>query len=423
MKRILTQLLNLPDVVVESSLQEGEILILSVSKKTKSAVCPQCGKKSEHLHQNQRYLVKDLPMGDKEVILNVNRRRFKCKKCRKTFSEQLDFVGKRKGYTHRYAEKIVKQIINSNISHVAKNNGLTDVDAPCAASRREEVNSMLEDIAKNVMPIDVKNLKRLGIDEISLVKRQGKFIVVLVDIDSEKLIGLVKERKQIEIEKEMRKWGEQVLEQIEEVSIDMTGNYKKLVEKICPNALVTVDRFHVTKVIHDELNQATIAENKTASSLNIESREKVFDSLKGNKYTILKAENKLTEKQKEKLDRIREASPLIGIMHSLKEEFHNIFDTSEDLGTGMLGLIDWLKKAVRVSAALAVPYYQKSVKTIKRWFGEIVGYFERKTTKVVVEGINNKLKRIKPSGFGFINFRNFEIRALLSWHYDINLAR
>ncbi|MCC5614374.1 transposase family protein [Nostoc sp. CHAB 5836] len=160
MKRILTQLLNLPEVIVESNLQEGQTLILSVSKKAKSAVCLQCGQKSEKLHQNQRYLVKDLPMGDKEVILNVNRRRFKCKKCRKTFSEELDFVGARKRFTHRYAENIVKQLISSNVSNVARNNGLTD----------EEVNSMLEDVAENVMSIDVSNLKRLGIDEISLVK-------------------------------------------------------------------------------------------------------------------------------------------------------------------------------------------------------------------------------------------------------------
>ncbi|NJM22160.1 MAG: transposase, partial [Richelia sp. RM2_1_2] len=37
--------------------------------------------------------------------------------------------------------------------------------------------------------------------------------------------------------------------------------------------------------------------------------------------------------------------------------------------------------------------------------------------------INNKLKLIKRNGFGFRNFRNFEIRALLSWHYNTNLAR
>ena len=39
MKRVLTELLNLPEVVVESSLEEGKTLILSVIKKTKSAVC------------------------------------------------------------------------------------------------------------------------------------------------------------------------------------------------------------------------------------------------------------------------------------------------------------------------------------------------------------------------------------------------
>lgn len=33
-------------------------------------------------------------------------------------------------------------------------------------------------------------------------------------------------------------------------------------------------------------------------------------------------------------------------MHSLKEEFRNLFDTSEDPGTGILGLLDWLKKAL-----------------------------------------------------------------------------
>jgi transposase len=155
----------------------------------------------------------------------------------------------------------------------------------------------------------------------------------------------------------MKKWGQEVLEKIEEVCIDMTGNYKFLVEKICPNAVITVDRFHVTKILHEELNQARISEKKTAAELNVTEREKVFSSLKGNKFTILKAENNLTEKQKEKLENIKEASPLIAIMHSLKEESHDIFDNSQDLGTGIIQLMDWLKKAS--------PYYKKSTQTAK----------------------------------------------------------
>jgi hypothetical protein len=44
------------------------------------------------------------------------------------------------------------------------------------------------------------------------------------------------------------------------------------------------------------------------------------------------------------------------------------------------------------------------------------------TTNAIVEGINNKLKLLKRCGFGFRNFNNFEIRALLFWHYPNNLA-
>ena len=51
--------------------------------------------------------------------------------------------------------------------------------------------------------------------------------------------------------------------------------------------------------------------------------------------------------------------PNIAIMHSLKEEFHSLFENSKSLGQGTLELIDWLKKAE--------PYYKKSVTTIKRW--------------------------------------------------------
>jgi transposase len=71
-------------------------------------------------------------------------------------------------------------------------------------------------------------------------------------------------------------------------------------------------------------------------------------------------------------------------MHSLKEEFHNLLENSCGLGEGTLGLMDCLKKAE--------PYYKKSVSSIKRWFSEVVGYFEQRTTNAIVEGINNKLK-------------------------------
>ncbi|MCL1475364.1 ISL3 family transposase [Argonema antarcticum] len=400
----MTKLLNLPGVIVEDTKETKETLILSVRVEKKTAACPRCSRISHRLHQNKTHLVRDLPMGDREVILKVNRRRFKCENCQKPFSETLDFVGNKKSFTYRYAQAVTEQVIHSDVSNVAKNNGLTS----------EEVWSMVISLAKKVIPINVEDLKILGIDEISLVKGQGKFIVVLVDLETHKLLGLVPSRTQSQIEKVMQEWGEKVLSQIEEVSMDMTGNYKSLVQKICQNAQVTVDRFHLTKIVNEELNTARIDQKKTAESLSAKERAKVFSSLKGSKYTLLKNEKNLSKKQKEKLEQVKQASPTVAIMHDLKEEFHLLFEESKTLGEGTLRLIDWLKKAE--------PYYRNSVATIKRWFPEVVGYFERRTTNGIVEGINNRLKLLKRCGFGFKNFHNFELRALLLWHFPPNLA-
>jgi hypothetical protein len=80
--------------------------------------------------------------------------------------------------------------------------------------------------------------------------------------------------------------------------------------------------------------------------------------LKGSKYILLKGAVKLSNKQKEKLNQVKEAWPLVGIMHSLKEEFNYLFEKSKNLGEGILKLINLLKKAE--------PYYRNSVPTIKR---------------------------------------------------------
>jgi transposase len=369
-----------------------------VEAETDYSNCPKCGQVSNHLHQNHGHLVRDLPLSNRQVFLRVNRRQFKCKKCGKPFSEDLDFVGKGKKYTHRYATNIVEKLVHSDLTNVAKNNHLTE----------REVEAMINHVAQQIFPINLSGLKRLGIDEISLVKGQGKFLVVLVDLDTGKLVGLVKEKKQKAIESVLLSWGIEVLEQIEEVSMDLAKIYKSIAEKLCPNAIITVDRFHVSKLLHEELNQGRIEQKKTAESLKAESREKVLGNLKGCKYILLKRSENLNEKQKNQLIKLKEASPKIAIMYNLKEEFTEIFDKSNNLGEGTINLLDWLEKAA--------PFFQKTVKTIKNWFGEVVGYFERKTTQGVVEGINNKLKLIKRSGFGFRNFDNFQKRSLLVWH-------
>lgn len=404
MKKQLTEILELPGVIVKENKIFDKTLILEVEKRDKTARCPLCNCVSRRLHQNHFSLIRDLPWGEKEVFLKINRRQFKCTNCLKPFSEELDFVGKRQKYTTRYAVTIIEKVIKSDLQNVARGNHLTE----------SQVESMINYIAQITLPINLTRLKRLGIDEISLVKGQGKFIVVLVDLDSGKLIGMVSEKKSKAIKNVLISWGQNILSQIEEVSMDLCQQYKNLFKNLCPQAVITVDRFHVTKILHSELNQGRINQKKTAESLEIKPRQKLFSHLKGSKYILLKREESLKEEQKLKLSLLKEASASIKMLHELKEEFTKIFDQSKNLGEGTLKLADWLLKAT--------PFFPKTVKTLKNWFVEIVGYFEQRTTNAMVEGINNRLKVLKRCAFGFKNFDNFAKRALLHWHLTDSLA-
>lgn len=400
--KILTELVNLEGVKVTNYIQhEGVGIILHLSSERDEAICTRCENLSHKIHQNHRYLVKDLPLMGQPVYLEINRRQFKCKICNKPFSEQLDFVKARRKYTNRLANNIVGQVLENDIKSVAERNNVTP----------EEIETMLKDAFHQLNHQKPIGLKRLGIDEIALIKGQGKYCAVLVDLDQGKLIEIISDRRKEKIAEVLTGWGTEVLLQIEEVSMDLWIPYKNLVEELMPNAQVVADRFHVMKQVNTELDNQRKKEKREAEKINSESdKEQILSGLKKSKYALLKNEDNLTEEQKDKLEEVKQVSPTLSKMHHLKEELRMIFQSSIDWLEALFELGNWLVSARQ--------YYPESQNTMLRWFDEIIAYFDHRTTNGMVEGINNKLKLIKRSAFGFNNFDNFKIRSLLNWHFN-----
>ena len=63
----------------------------------------------------------------------------------------------------------------------------------------EEIATMLSDEISNILETDLSQVKRIGIDEISLVKGKGKYVGVTVDLDTNRPIKLVESRNQSEM--------------------------------------------------------------------------------------------------------------------------------------------------------------------------------------------------------------------------------
>lgn len=411
--KLLTELLNLEGIKVISHRQHERIgIILQLEPIRKESVCPRCRTKSHRVHQNHRYIVKDLPWGEKPVFLEINRRQFKCEKCQKPFSEDLDFIRKRRTYTKRLASQIIQEVIENDIHSIAKKRVVTT----------EEIERMLKDAASELLESKPTELKRLGIDEIALIKGKGNYCAVLVDLDKSKLIDILAGRTQAEISQVMRGWGTEVLESIEEISIDLWKSYKNLVIELMPNAQVVADRFHVMAQINKELDSQRKKEKRKVEDLiktvktseEKAKHEQVLEELKKSKYVLLKNEKDLSEEQESKLIQIKKVSLELKIMHELKEEIREIFEQSDNWLAGLLKLGIWLASAKK--------YFPDSQNTIIRWLDEIIAFFDNRTTSGVVEGINNKLKLIKRSAYGFRNFENYRIRCLLNWQLIVDLA-
>lgn len=402
----LTELLGLPEARVEDmTLVEGVGLFFVINSTRVDAVCPDCGKQSRHLHTNHWYNIEDLPWNEKPVFLRVNRRQFWCKHCGQVFSEELAFVKKRRTYTQRFADEIVSQALGSSIHGVAKRTGLSD----------EQIETMIEDAGESYLPQVPKSLKYLGIDEITVVKGQGNYYGVLVDLETHQPITLLPARTQEALREIFSQWGEEVLKGIEGVSIDLWRPYESLVAEMIPNATIVADRFHVTKLLNEELDEQRKAEKQAAKKIRKKAeRERVLKGLTGSKYALLKNKKNLNEQQEAKLEEVSKVCPTLAEMHRLKEDFRDIFDKFDNWTDGTLKLLDWMKKSSTL--------FKGTCGTIKRWFGEITSYFELSITNGVVEGINNKLKLIKRLGYGFRNFDNFNLRVLLSWIFPLKTA-
>ena len=66
---------------------------------------------------------------------------------------------------------------------------------------------MLKDASNNATIRKPSYLKRLGIDEIALVKGKGNYCAVLVDLDKSQLITILQGRTQEIIRKVLNSWG------------------------------------------------------------------------------------------------------------------------------------------------------------------------------------------------------------------------
>ena len=388
----LTNLAGLEQFVVLGYESDEDEIIWFCENIHDVAVCPECQQVSSKVHERHKRFKRDLSVFGKRSYLEYEHRRFKCKKCRKPFTEAIDGIPPKGRCTSRYEKYIYTHYKESSISHIAREEAIGYKAATGAFYRQAKA---------QIAASKVRLVKRLGIDEISMKKRHKQFIIVLSDLDENCVIDVIEERQKEKLDAWFDALNDEQKAAIEEVSMDMWGPYRFSVQDNLPEANIVADRFHIMQ----NLNRAVTT---TRREIQRESSPDVKEQLKGSRWVLVKNQDSLSDKDRNTLEQVYQLSRELRDLHILKEAFRDIFESEQDQDDACWALGEWCEVALESGHSRLDSF----VRTLENWAHQVLNYFNHRTTQGFVEGMNNKLKLIMRRGYGYRNFDNFALRIL-----------
>jgi transposase len=239
-------------------------------------------------------------------------------------------------------------------------------------------------------PLD--GLRRIGIDEISY-RRGYKFLTVVVDHDSGRLVwaGVGKERATLESFFDLL--GQERCRAITHVSADGAEYIAGAVADRCPEAVVCADPYHVvswaTRAL-DEVRRETWNKLRKAGGDLAGAR-----SLQRCRYALWKNPDNLTTRQRAKLAWVAENNARLYRAYLPKEQLRLVFQLPPSQATGLLGY--WLAWAQRCR----IPQFVELARKVKAHLPAIHASLQHGLSNGLIESTNTKLRLLTRMAFGF----------------------
>lgn len=249
-----------------------------------------------------------------------------------------------------------------------------------------------------------EGLRRIGIDEISY-KRGHKYLTVVVDHDSGRLIWAAPGRDKATLEKFFDLLGEQRCDRVKLVSADAAEWIATVVSERCPNATLCADAFHMvawaTKAL-DEVRRDHWRHAKKTGAPSLITR------IKGCRYPLLKNPENLTDTQRVSLAQVAKVNTTLYRAYLLKEQFRLVFQLRGN--TAIQALDDWCSWARRCRIPAFVALYRR----ILRHRDSIIATLTNDgLSNALVESTNTKLRLLTRTAYGFRSTDNLIALCLL----------
>jgi transposase len=239
---------------------------------------------------------------------------------------------------------------------------------------------------------DFSTVTELGIDETSS-KKGHKYVTVFTDLQKKEIIFVTEGKDSSTIERfaeELPEHGGKI-DNIENITMDMSKAFIKGAADHMSNAEVTFDKFHVVKLLNEAVDQVRRTEAKENPIL------------KGTRYLWLKNRDNLSVKQLEKLQSLENENLDSAKAYQLKLTFQDIYRHCENIDDATILIDSWLKLADESGLEPIMGF----ANTVRNHYDGIMKYFTSKITSGICEGLNSIIGEIKRVARGYRNMRNF----------------
>ncbi len=370
--------------------------------------CPRCGVVNEGFEDiikwnfKRNYKIKVTKVANYNTILLLDKQRFYCKHCNRTFTASTNVVDFHKQISNDTRLSIILDLMNkgSEKDISIRNNVSTN-----------STNRILDEISNDTI---IKNNgllpEILGIDEFNATKDTiSKLAFIIVDQTNKNIFDINNSRKTLDIDKYFRNYSKRERDKVKFITLDLYKPYYKLMHSLFRNAILIPDRFHIVIQVRNALDKTRIK----------------FCTKSNPNYTKLKKYWKLILKDKRELDKDnkkyqkcfnKEMSQydIVNYLLNTNEELYETYQIYQSI----LYSIDIRNKDIFLSIIngknLKVSkYMKKALKTFKNMKEYILNAFDYEYSNGIVEGTNNLIKQIKHTACGYRKFKHLKARIML----------
>ena len=238
----------------------------------------------------------------------------------------------------------------------------------------------------------LEGLRRIGIDEKSWGKGQGKYLVIVTDHDAGRVAWIGEGRCQATVEAFFRDLGPERAKALTHVSADGAGWIHPVVREKAPQAQLCLDAFHVVKWAGEKLDELR---HRIAGELRAAGRGDEAAALGSGMWALRKDERKLTPGQRGTLAQIAVTNKPLYKGYLIKEQVREAFKVKADAGKSLMrGVTAWAHRC-------RIPEFTRLAKTLSRYKDSIFATLSGGPSNGRAEALNAQVNALIARARGF----------------------